>query len=118
MADTSVPVRDANGVVDLIDNISVTTVAGAVKRQRIASVADDGTWAYHAGTSGTLTLTSGQRARSVACHCTTAGTLTIGGGDAIPIPANSQFSAQLDGITAGLVFVFTNTDSYFVDYLS
>jgi len=77
-----------------------------------------GTWDYHAGVSGTVVLTAGQRLLAVAAHATSAGSLTINGGDSVPIPANTGWG--LDSIfaqTTAPVLVFTGTDSFTVAYL-
>lgn len=78
-----------------------------------------GVFGYAAGTSGTVTLTGGKRVRNISAHCTIAGTVTINGGAAIPVPANSQFSASYDDTRlVNPVIAFTGTDSYYIDFLS
>lgn len=71
------------------------------------------TWAYHAGVSGTVSNVN--ECKSVACHCTSAGSLQINGGDVIPIPAGASFDTASEQM-GKCTFVFTNTDSYFVEY--
>lgn len=77
-----------------------------------------GTWGYAAGVSGTETLTGSKRVRSVTAHATTAGSLTIAGGDSIPIPANVAFFLPLDALLTDAEFVFTGTDTYFIDFVT
>lgn len=74
--------------------------------------------AYHAGTSGTLTLAAAEKVIAVWCVATAGGaTLAINGGDAIPLPSNIPFAFALesgDVEYVGASLVFTGTASYFV----
>ena len=77
-----------------------------------------GTWAYYAGTSGTVNVSAGQRVIGIAAHSTVGGSMTINGGASITIPANSGISiAPIGNITAPTI-VFTSTDSYFIEVVS
>lgn len=76
-----------------------------------------GKWIYHAGVSGTVTLTGGEVVASIHAHNTSGGgTVTINGGDAIPIPAAASWF-KLTMPTEALsdaTIVFTGTDAYCV----
>jgi hypothetical protein len=74
-----------------------------------------GTWAYHAGASGTLTLGGSERVIGIGAHATAAATVTINGGDSIPVPAGISVSINPTGNLVGAVIVFSGTDSYFVE---
>lgn len=77
-----------------------------------------GTWGYNAGVSGTVTLTGSKRVRSITAISTSGGSVTINGGDSIPIPANFAFNLPIDAQLTDATFVFSSTDSYFLDYVS
>ena len=77
-----------------------------------------GTWAYYAGTSGTVTISAGQRVTAITCHATTAGSLTINSGATITIPANTSFSDNPQGNITAPTIVFTGTDAYFIEGVS
>ena len=77
-----------------------------------------GTWAYYAGTSGSVTVSGGQRVTAITCHCTTAGSLTIAGGATITVPANTTFFDNPLGNLTAPTIVFTGTDAYFIEVVS
>lgn len=76
-----------------------------------------GTWGYHAGTSGTLTVPAGARVLGIAAHSTGGGTMTINGGDSVPVPANVGVEVAPRGNLIGPTIQFISTDTYFVEYL-
>lgn len=82
--------------------------------------------AYHAGTSGTVTIPKGAVVIRIIAHSASTGSLTIFGGDSIPVLTsglNIAFQHQLwrsfnNSTTSGSQdLVFTTTDMYFVEYL-
>lgn len=77
-----------------------------------------GTWAYYAGVSGTVTISSGQRILSITAHSTIGGTITINGGATITLPPNTAFTDNPLGNLTAPTIVFTNTDAYFVEVVS
>jgi hypothetical protein len=77
-----------------------------------------GTWAYYAGTSGTVVVSSGQRVLSIVAHATLASTITINGGATITLPTNTAFAVEPLGNVVAPTIIFTNTDSYFIEVVS
>jgi hypothetical protein len=75
-----------------------------------------GTWGYRAGISGRVLVTG--RVIGVTAHCTTAGSMTINGGDSVPIPALVGYVMTPQAQLVSPTFVFTGTDSYFVEVLT
>lgn len=77
-----------------------------------------GTIAYHAGASGTVTLSEAEKLIGLWCVATGAGAyLTINGGDQIPLIAGVPFAFGNESRTEewiGAVLVFNATVSYFV----
>jgi hypothetical protein len=78
----------------------------------------------HAGTSGTLTVPVGASILQIVAHASDpAATLVIFGGDTMPIvedapPSRLEFShLNIMSRTGAADIVFTNTDSYFVEYV-
>ena len=81
------------------------------------SAAIVGKIAYHGGTSGTVTLATGEKILQIRAYGAAGGTLTIDGGDTIAIPALYTFDTGNDARSeefVGSALVFTNTLSYFV----
>jgi hypothetical protein len=88
-----------------------------------------GTWGYLAGTTGTVVVPQGARVIQIVAHASSAGAaLLIFNGDSIPVidgaaPLVLPFLHGLlqsgnDTTTAGSQdIVFSNTDSYFVEYV-
>ena len=74
-----------------------------------------GTWAYHAGASGTLNVPAGERVLGIVAHATTAGSFTINSGDSIPVPANVGIELEPVGNLTAPTIVFTGTDTYVVE---
>ena len=75
-----------------------------------------GTYAYAAGSSGTVVI-SGD-VMSWSARSTLAGaTVTINGGDAIPTKGGSV-GGDPNGVLTDPTFVFTNTDAYYIEYLT
>lgn len=73
--------------------------------------------AYHAGTSGTVTLDPGEKILHIRALGAAGAKLTIDGGADITIPANYTFDDSIDSRTeewVASVLVFTNTLSYYV----
>ncbi len=81
------------------------------------SAAVIGRIAYHAGTSGTVTLATGEKLLHVRAYGAGGGKLTIDGGAEIPIPALYTFDDRIDSQAEEFVgpmdLVFTSTLSYF-----
>lgn len=80
----------------------------------------DRTYAYLAGTSGTVTVPIGGRVTGWAAFATGAGaTVTVAGGAAIPIPTGGSVEGNPPDDSALLAptFVFTSTSGYFVEYV-
>jgi hypothetical protein len=82
-------------------------------------------WNQQAGTAGTVTLPAGAVIIQIITHASAgAATCAILGGTAIPIingapPTTIRFNHDLVQAVTGvsLTVVFTNTDSYFVEYV-
>lgn len=104
-----------------IDTVTVTTDAGSVERQRVTidNLADQtGTWDYHAGASGTVTCSAGEKILGIAAHASSGGaTMTINGGDSVPVPIGGIGIQPQGNITAPTI-VFTGTDSYFIEFVT
>ena len=77
-----------------------------------------GTWAYYAGTSGTVVVGAGRRVLGIAAHSTTGGSFTINGGNTITLPANVSVNIEPLGNLIAPTIVFTSTDTYFVEVVS
>lgn len=84
-----------------------------------------GTWGYSSGTVGTVTLTGGKRVLQItAVALEEAGSFTINGGDVIALPygdtdkVSTEITLEPQGNLTDPVIVFTNTDSYFVEYVT
>ena len=84
-------------------------------------------WNYDAGSSGTVTLPAGAVVLSIRAESQSAtGACAIFGGDSIPIDGDPTAnvlslafpSGQCVAEGAALTIVFTNTVSYFVEYLT
>lgn len=100
--------------VEVVDTLSETGWS-----QTVFDPAQRGTWGYAAGISGTRALTGSKRVLAVTAAATAAGaSMTINGGDSIPIPANFGFAFEPRGNLTDPTFVFTGTDSYFVEYVT
>lgn len=91
-----------------------------------------GTPGYLSGTSGTVTVPAGASVVQILVHSSTfpgGGTMTIFGGTSIPIVANTTgmlefryFHTLIQAINNSRIagsqdIVFTNTDSYYVEYV-
>lgn len=113
MADGTVGVAQSSSPDRLIDNDTGTVGGETVYRQRVWDMGPIGTWGYQAGASGTVAVTG--TVLSVAVHATSAGSFTINGGDSVVVPANTQFALAFRGGLVDPTFVFTSTDSYFVE---
>src|SRR5579863_9998328 len=108
-------------------HVATVTAAGALKvdgsavTQPVSENNVDknfGTWSYYAGTSGTVTVSAGQRVIGIGCHSTSGGSFTINSGSSIPVPANVGISIEPLGNLTAPTIVFTSTDSYFVEVVS
>ena len=84
-----------------------------------------GTWGYHAGTSGTLTMTGSKRVLKITAIAQgAAGSFTINAGDTITLPYNSTdktasaLTIEPKGNLVSPEIIFTSTDAYFVEYIS
>lgn len=91
-------------------------ISGAVTETNVDK--NFGTWAYYAGTNGTVAVTSGQRVLGIGTHATTAGSFTINGGTSIPIPAGVSVNIEPLANLVAPTIVFTGTDSYFIEVVS
>lgn len=77
-----------------------------------------GTYGYHAGATGTVTLPVGSHTLSMAAFASgSSGSVTINGGDTIIVPPDGVVQSQPNGNLVSAVFVFTNTTAYFVEYI-
>lgn len=77
-----------------------------------------GTWAYAAGTSGTVTLPAGSKVLQISATSLLGGSFTVNGGAAITIPANQQFTLEPRGNLVAPTLVFTSTTAFVVEYVS
>ncbi len=78
-----------------------------------------GTWGYQAGTTGTLAMTGSKRLLKITCYAAdAAASLSINGGDSITIPADSGLTIEPHAQLVDPSLTFSNTDSYFVEYLT
>jgi hypothetical protein len=115
--------RDDIGAFTLLATDNVTGERRLVKVNPDGSLnssapGQTGTWSYYAGASGNVNVTAGQRVIGIAVHSTAGGSFTINGGASIPVPANSSIEIQPLAQLVAPAFVFTGTDSYFVEVLS
>jgi hypothetical protein len=78
---------------------------------------ESGTWGYHAGVSGSITLPSNALVLGIAAHSTAGGSLTINSGDSIPVPANTAVDLAPRGNLSGPTIVFTGTDSWLIEFV-
>lgn len=85
-----------------------------------------GSFAYQAGTSGTVTVPRGATIKAIYAHSTAGGTITIFGGPAITVVAATGIALRFvhDNLVSAATqnngsraIVFTGTDSYYVEYL-
>jgi hypothetical protein len=105
-----------SGTVTANQGTSPWIISGAVTEINVDK--NFGTWAYYAGTSGTVTVSAGQRVTAITAHCTTAGSMTINSGATITIPANTSFADNPLGNLTAPTIVFTGTDAYFIEVVS
>lgn len=77
-----------------------------------------GTWAYAAGTAGTVTLPAGSKVLQISATSLAGGSFTVNGGSAITIPANQQFTLEPRGNLVAPTLVFTSTTAFVVEYVS
>lgn len=82
------------------------------------TTASYGVWDYKAGVDGTPVFGVGSRIRSIVARSLVGGTLSINGGDNIPIPPTVGLEINPQGLIVSPVLVFTNTDMYFVEYVT
>jgi len=93
---------------------------------RIADPAQEqGTWAYYAGTSGTVTVSAGQRVLQItAIAQQSAASITINGGASITLPygstdkGSSSIEIEPKGNLTAPTIVFTGTSAYFIEVVS
>lgn len=84
-----------------------------------AITSEDGTWAYAAGVSGAVVIPAGGRVLGFAAHAGSGGaTFTINGGATVTVPEFTSIDVAPKGNLVAPTFVFTGTDSYFVEYVS
>lgn len=85
-----------------------------------------GSFAYQAGISGTVTIPRGATVKAIYAHSTAGGTITIFGGPSITVVAATGLALRFvhDNLVASATqgntsntIVFTGTDSYYVEYL-
>lgn len=74
---------------------------------------ETGTWAYYAGTSGSVAVNG--RVLGITASSAAGGTMTIDGGATITIPASGSIAFAPQGNLASPTVVFTGTDSYVVE---
>ena len=77
-----------------------------------------GTYAYAAGISGTRIVPAGSRIMSWSAFAVSGGTVTINAGDTITIPTGGNVAGEAFETLADATFVFTNTDSYFIEFVT
>lgn len=78
-----------------------------------------GSFAYFAGTAGTVTVPKGGKVIKIITGSTAGGSLTINGGASIPVLAAQPLKIDdLDDTLVHPVLVFTGTNSYYVEYLA
>lgn len=83
------------------------------------SINRPGLFAYTAGTAGTATIPAAGRVYQVTCHASGAGaTFTINGGATIQVISGTAFSLNFGGILIAPTLVFTNTDAFYVDWVT
>ena len=80
---------------------------------------EGGTWAYHAGTAGTVTLGGTERVLGIIAYASAAGaTCTINGGDSIPVPTGVGIELEPKGNLVGATIVFTGTAMFLVEVVT
>lgn len=78
-----------------------------------------GTWGYHSGVDGTLTVTGQKRVLAIDSIAGGSGaTVAINSGDTITIPANVSLAIDPGANLVDPVVVFTGTAAYFVEFVS
>ena len=77
-----------------------------------------GTYAYRAGVSGTVVIPAGSRIMSWSAFAVSNGTVTINGGDTIIIPTGGNVAGEAFETLGAATFVFTSTDSYFIEFVT
>jgi hypothetical protein len=77
-----------------------------------------GTPGYKAGVEGTVTLTGSKKVVGIIAHSDLGGTVSINDGDDIIIPAGTGFSFSPKGNYIDPEIIFTDTDSYVVEYIT
>ena len=92
-------------------NPSLTDEADAVRIVR-------GAYAYRAGVSGTVIIPAESRIMSWSAFAVSNGTVTIDGGDTIIIPTGGNAQGEAWETLGAATFVFTNTDSFFIEYVT
>lgn len=120
MSDDIRPTNQIIYGVDIYDasHAALVDLSGSIKVVDTNSSRLVGTWAYYAGTSGTVTVSGGQRVIGISCHATNVATMTINAGATITIPPNCGFSSSPGGNLVAPTIVFTGTDAYFVEVVS
>jgi len=79
------------------------------------------TWAYLAGTSGTVNVPAGGRVLQITAMAPTGGgpcAIAINGGTTIPVPLGASLTIQPRGNLVAPSIVFTATAAYFVEYVA
>lgn len=102
----------------IVDNVVPVSQSGTWTVQETNVDKNFGTWAYYAGTSGTVVVTAGQRVLGIGCHGTSAASFTINGGTLVPVPAGVSVNIEPLGNVVAPTIVFTGTDSYFIEVVS
>jgi hypothetical protein len=83
----------------------------------VVEARETGVWGYESGVSGTPTLPVDCRILQISAIGGAAASITIDGGDTITIPIGSAITIEPRGNLVEPVIVFTNTVSFFVEYL-
>jgi hypothetical protein len=117
-----VPLIDVNVWALAMTDTSSLTITETVT----ANLPDEaGLWGYNSGALGTLTLTGGKRVLQItAVSLEVAGSITINGGDTVRLPygnvdkVSTEITIEPKGNLIDPVIVFTDTDSYFVEYVT
>lgn len=79
-----------------------------------------GMWGYFSGVSGTVVMLANQRVLRIvtSASATLAASFNVNGGSAIPVPISTLRAIEPRAALVGPTVVFTNTDSYLIEFVS
>lgn len=94
-------------------NATLSSIAGKLPDQA-------GTWAYHAGTAGTVIIPAGERVLQISAIAPggSAGSVAINSGATITVPSGKAVTIAPQGNLDAPTIVFTGTAAYFVETVS